>query len=75
MEGDEDSATHSGEVKRALVKVYIKDSKTGTTVYSSEISDIMSEKRNRVDKLRAAIFKLMQKTCLKKKLTNNRNQQ
>ncbi|MCH2206044.1 MAG: DUF4136 domain-containing protein [Lentisphaerales bacterium] len=60
MEGDEDSAPHSGKVTRALIKVFIKDSKTGTTVYSSEISDIMSEKRNRVDKLRAAIFKLMQ---------------
>ena len=60
MEGDEESNRHSDEVVRALIKVVIKDKSSGTTVYSSEISDIMSEKRNRIDKLRAAIFKLMQ---------------
>ncbi|MCM8534266.1 MAG: DUF4136 domain-containing protein [Lentisphaeraceae bacterium] len=61
MEDDYDNDQDSQEIKRAMLKVTVKDSATKTTIYESEVSDIMTKKKNRMNKFRELIFRMMEK--------------
>lgn len=60
LEDDSDGGANQ-EIKRFLIKVIIKDKATKATVFESEVSDIMSEKKNRINKFKATIFHMMEK--------------
>ena len=51
----------SKDVKRFKVKIIIKDKITKMTVFESEASDIMTEKKNRVNRFRQTLFTMMEK--------------